>query len=379
MGNNHNKKEIKKNNEIKTNENIIKEQYKYNILLIGESDIGTKTSLIKRVIEGKFIDINYKEREKCENLIYETDNKKIILYLIDTNGKKDKRELAKKYFKNADCIIMGYDVTNKESFQQIIDYWYKEIKELSNTKLIYLLGNKINLKKKIIIKDKEGKSFADKNNIKFYSISVKGNINIQNFFNDLKSCLANNTINNNINNNIKDIIYGNPSKESYKVILLGDCGVGNKSSLVNRIQGNDFEPNMPSTSGAYYITKSVSSSNGKNIRIEIWDTPGQEKYKSLYHFYFKDLDCIVLGYDITRKATFENIENYWYPIIENLGVDLIYLLANKIDLFEESEVSEKDARKYAKEKNFRYFEISCLTYVGINEFLQDLANELIKR
>ncbi len=96
MGNNHNKKEIKKNNEIKTNENIIKEQYKYNILLIGESDIGTKTSLIRRIIEGKFIDINYKEREKCENFIYETDNKKIILYLIDTNGKKDKRELAKK-------------------------------------------------------------------------------------------------------------------------------------------------------------------------------------------------------------------------------------------------------------------------------------------
>ena len=118
MGNNHNKKEIKKNNDIKTNDNIIKEQYKYNILLIGESNIGTKTSLIKRIIEGKFIDINYKEREKCKNLIYETDNKKIILYLIETNGKKDKRELAKKYFKTADCIIMGYDVTNRESFQE---------------------------------------------------------------------------------------------------------------------------------------------------------------------------------------------------------------------------------------------------------------------
>ena len=81
MENNQIKKEIKENNEIKINENIIKEQYKYNILFIGESDIGTKTSLIKRIIEGKFIDINYKEREKCENFIYETDNKKIILYL----------------------------------------------------------------------------------------------------------------------------------------------------------------------------------------------------------------------------------------------------------------------------------------------------------
>ena len=88
-------------------------------------------------------------------------------------GKKDKRELAKKYFKNADCIIMGYDVTNRENFQQIIDYWYKEIKELSNTKLIYLLGNKIDLKNKIFVNEKEGKEFAQKNNIKFYSISEK--------------------------------------------------------------------------------------------------------------------------------------------------------------------------------------------------------------
>ena len=66
MGNNYNKKgkiEIKEN---KIKENIGKERYKYNILFIGESDIGTKTSLIKRIIEGRFIDIKNKEKEKCE-------------------------------------------------------------------------------------------------------------------------------------------------------------------------------------------------------------------------------------------------------------------------------------------------------------------------
>ena len=57
------------------------------------------------------------------------------------------------------------------------------------------MGNKIGLKKKIIVNEKDGKEFADKNNIKFYSISVKNNINIQHFFNELKSCLKNNTIN----------------------------------------------------------------------------------------------------------------------------------------------------------------------------------------
>ena len=177
---------------------------------------------------------------------------------------------------------MGYDMTNRESFPEIIDYCYKEIKELSNTKLIFLLGNKINLKKKIIVNEKDGKEFADKNNIKFYSISVKNNINIQHFFNELKSYLKSNTINNTINNDISYIVYGNPSKESYKVVLLGDCGVGNKSSFTNRLQGNAFAQNIVSTSIVSYITKSVNSIIGKNIHIEIWDTPGQEKYKPLY-------------------------------------------------------------------------------------------------
>ena len=123
----------------------------------------------------------------------------------------------------------------------------------------------------------------------------------------------------------------------------------------------------------------MTTNNGKNIRIEIWDTPGQEKFIILNKIFVKDSDCIVFGYDITKKSTFENIKKYWYPMLEYLEVDLIYLLANKINLYEKMEVEENDGRKYAKEKNFRYFETSCLTYSGINEFFQDLVNELIKR
>ena len=148
------------------------------------------------------------------------------------------------------------------------------------------------------MKEKEGKIFANNNKIKFYSISVKKNINIKGFLNDLKSCLENDT-NNNINNGIKEIFYGNPSKECYKVVLLGDCGVGSKSSLVNRLMGNKFEPNIPSTCSASYISRTVNLQNGKKIIIEIWDTPGQEKYKPVLKLYLKDSDCIALGYDIT--------------------------------------------------------------------------------
>ena len=159
MGNNINQKVKKDDTKIKKEKIEYKEKnrYKYNILFIGESGIGTKTSLIKRIIEGKFNEIKEDYKEKCENLIFEKDDKEIIFYLIDTSGDKEKRDLSKIYYKYADCIIMGYDVTNKNSFQEIIDYWYEQIKQLCNTNLIYLLGNKIDLNEEIKEREKEGK------------------------------------------------------------------------------------------------------------------------------------------------------------------------------------------------------------------------------
>ena len=371
MGNNFNQKEKNEFKENKIKENIEKEIYKYNILFIGESGTGTKTSLIKRIIEGRFIDIKNNQKEKSENIVFETYNKKIMLYLIDTDGEESRREFNQKYFKNADCIIMGYDVTNIKSFNEIVDYWYKKVQEFNKTNLIYLLGNKIDLKSDIKVKEKEAQKFTDENNIKFYSVSVKKNINIQKFLNDLKSSIENDT-NNKINNRIKGTFNGNPSKECYKVVLLGDCGVWSKSSLVNRLKGNKFEPNISSTCSGSYITREVSLNNGKNVIIDIWDTPGQEKYEPILKLYLKDSDCIVLGFDITRKTTFDNIKSYWYPkYVENSGINLIYLLGNKIDLFEQMEISENEVKKYCEDNNFRYFEASCLIPSGIEEFLQD--------
>ena len=132
------------------------------------------------------IDNNETNKEICYNFIYKKDNNEIILYLIDTNGEKEKRELCDVYYKNADCIIMGYDVTNNQSFEEIENYWFKKIKEKSKTNLIYLLGNKIDLKVNEEIEKDKVKKFADLNHIKFFLISVRDNINIPNFINDLK-------------------------------------------------------------------------------------------------------------------------------------------------------------------------------------------------
>ena len=385
MGNKHPKKINKKEKNIIENnikkeirEYRIKDKYKYNILFIGESNTGTKTSLIRRITEDKFIDKSEVHKKIINKLIYEKDDKEIILYLIDINGKKEMRYLCKQYYENADCIILGYDATNKKSFEEVQDYWSQQIKQINKNILVYLLGNKIDLKSEIVIKEIKGKQFALFYHYKYFSISVKENINIQDFITDLKSNIENN-VNNNINNGIKEIIFGSPSKQSYKTVLLGDSGVGSKTSLVNSLVNNHYDPGVMSTTGASYSFKSVQLKNGKELKVEFWDTAGQERYKGLTKFFYKDCDCIILGYDVTRNESFNNIKTYWFPTSkENSNANLIYLLGNKIDLIENRTVDENEARNYAEQNNIRYFEISCKTYIGLNEFFDDLVNELIK-
>ena len=393
-----NKKKRKNNLQIKEKEKEVgkeiniqrkKKIYKYNIVFIGEANTGTKTSLIKRIKEGKYTDISNEEPEISEKIIYEKDDKEILLYLIDSNNIKkeknnmsykdenEKRNLVCQYFENADCIIMGYDATNKQSFEEIKSYWYNKIKEIAKTNLIYLLGNKIDLKDNIKISENEGKEFADKNNIKYFSISVKNDININNFIDDIKMNIE--KIDNIYDIGINETIYGNPSKKDYKVVLFGDSGIGSKTSLINRLISNTFEIDILSTNGASFVSKDINLRNGKKIILNIWDTAGQERYRQLTKIFTYDCDCIILGYDITRKGSFENIKNDWYPMSKKNSIaNLYYLLGNKMDLIKEKEVDENEVRNYAKENNIRFFPISCLENTGIYNFLQDLSNEIIK-
>ena len=392
MGNKHTKQNEINVKDINNKDNDLsipspKKIYKYNIVFVRERGIGTKTSLIQRIKEGKYIDITDKNKEKHEKIIYTKDNKKFILYLLDTNTEKEKNFLTEttdnknyitNYYKNADCIIMGYDATNKESFEEIKTFWYNKIKENTKINLIYLLGNKIDLKNNIIVKSKDAKKFSDKYKIKYFSISVKNDINIQKFIEDIKINIEN--IDNKVNNGINEIIYGNPSKQIYKAVFLGESGVGNKTSFINAIVSQTFDPNTISTITSSYSVKSISLNNGNIININLWDTVGQEMFREFNKLFIRDSDIIVLGYALNSKDTFESIKNYWYQKSKDIsGSDLIYLIENKIDLESDREVNEEEAIEYARNNNLRFFKVSCKNFIGINEFLNDLTDELLKK
>jgi small GTP-binding protein len=103
------------------------------------------------------------------------------------------------------------------------------------------------------------------------------------------------------------------SVKTCKVVLLGESGVG-KTCIIARFINNTFEDNMISTTGASYAGKTMTFDEfqGKTIKFEIWDTAGQEKYRSLTKIFYKDAGIAILVYDITRRETFEEIKKYWY-------------------------------------------------------------------
>ena len=112
-----------------------------------------------------------------------------------------------------------------------------------------------------------------------------------------------------------------------KVILLGESGVG-KVGLIARFINNSFEDNIKSTTGALYAGKTMTFDeyDGKSIKFEIWDTAGQEKYRSLTKTFYKDAKVAILVYDITRKESFEEIQKYWIEQIRQFAPKNISML-----------------------------------------------------
>ena len=106
---------------------------------------------------------------------------------------------------------------------------------------------------------------------------------------------------------------------SCKIVAIGETGVGGKTSLIIRFINGSFDDNVCSTNGASYASKELKIKElNKNIILNIWDTAGQEKYRALTKFFYKDADAIILAYDITSKRSFLEIKDYWYPEIKNI-------------------------------------------------------------
>ena len=174
-------------------------------------------------------------------------------------------------------------------------------------------------------------------------------------------------------------------KEEIKLIILGDTGVG-KTSIINRYIENKFTDNIPSTIGSNYIGKNLKRGD-KQYVLNIWDTTGQEKYRSVTKLFVQEAKIVVLVYSINSKESF-NVLDIWYKqVLDICGENIIIaIVGNKTDLFDQNEyednelVSEEEGKKYATDKNALFKLVSAkIDRKGINSLFDELLDEYIKK
>ena len=174
------------------------------------------------------------------------------------------------------------------------------------------------------------------------------------------------------------------NKKRVKLILLGDMGVG-KSSIIQRYYNDyndEFDENIDSTINFNFIEKEVII-RGQNLTVELWDTAGQEQYRSMTQLFVKNSRIIILVYDVTSQKSFESL-NYWYDFInKKLGSNIIIgLIGNKIDLiFEENyeeKISPEKAKEYANKIGAQFALVSAReSSVDIKELINKLLIEYL--
>jgi len=163
----------------------------------------------------------------------------------------------------------------------------------------------------------------------------------------------------------------------FKMLIVGDSGVG-KSSILLRFTDDNFDEDQPCTIGVDFKIKKMNF-GGKRLNLTIWDTAGQEKFRSLTSSYYRGTQGIVLVYDVTNKKSFEHL-NLWLREIETYSTneDVVKLLVgNKIDKQDERQVSREQGVNYARSKEMVFIECSAKTRLGIQQTFEELVQKIL--
>ena len=157
--------------------------------------------------------------------------------------------------------------------------------------------------------------------------------------------------------------------DTCKIVLVGDAGAG-KTCIISRYINDRFDKTQMSTACPSLCNKSVFYKNyNKTINIDIWDTAGQEIYRSISKLFYNGASIGILVYDITNKKSFDSLKEYWYKELkENTDNGVIFfLVGNKVDLFESEQVNEQEAKEFANSIGAGFFLTSAKNNIRIND------------
>ena len=159
-----------------------------------------------------------------------------------------------------------------------------------------------------------------------------------------------------------------------KIIFLGESGVG-KTSIISRYMKN-YQSSPENTLAAISINKNIKIDN-LEVELQIWDTAGQEQYRSITSLFYKDALICILVYDVTKKTSFIQVKEYWYNSVKENGMKdvIIAIVGNKCDLFEEEEVSQEDGKHFGESINAIFKVVSAKEGIGIDKLFEEIIEK----
>ena len=163
-----------------------------------------------------------------------------------------------------------------------------------------------------------------------------------------------------------------------KYIIIGDSSVGKSSIMVKYIHGG-FDEEFKTTIGVEFGSKNIIIKE-KIYRVQIWDTAGEETFRSITRSYYKNSVCAFVVYDVTNKNTFTNVKNWVDDCKKQTPKNVIMLLVgNKIDLEDKREVSFEEGENFAKDNSMLFYETSAKNGDNIENIFYDSAEIIAKK
>jgi Ras-related protein Rab-1A len=164
----------------------------------------------------------------------------------------------------------------------------------------------------------------------------------------------------------------------FKILLIGNSAVG-KSSLLMRFADNVFHETFLPTIGVDFKIRTIEQA-GSIVKLQMWDTAGQEKFKTITSAYFKGAQGIILVFDLTDQQSFLNVQNWLAESERYSGPNVVRILVgNKCDLVEQRQVSRKQAETYAAAEGMRYYESSAKDNSNVETLFKELAGNMKDR
>ncbi|CAD8088282.1 unnamed protein product [Paramecium sonneborni] len=165
-------------------------------------------------------------------------------------------------------------------------------------------------------------------------------------------------------------------KKDVKVVMLGDKAVG-KSSLASRFCFDKFQSEYEITIGGVYNSVDMAV-KGQQLKIHLWDTAGEEKFKSLLSLYYRDANAAIIVYDITQIETFNSIQGWLTELDDKIQKDgmVLALVGNKCDCLEsDRKVPKQKASEFAKTHGMIFYETSAKTGEGVKPMFTQLIEQ----